>query len=141
MPHGHVSLFHLFPTKLPDFASIHYSQAKNFFPFRHGFPQRVVPRSLLRRALIQDTDVPPSIHIDRDVKNPPALQLEGSAQMPHPVGSCGQRNTIWGKVELGGGTQERIILASPVPVQEAACTKPVQRGTDEHTNRLLRRYS
>jgi hypothetical protein len=35
-----------------------------------------------------------------DVEEPAVLQLEVSAQMPHPVGSGDQCNTIWGKVEL-----------------------------------------
>ena len=41
----------------------------------------VIPSSLLRGASFQDTDVPP---FNIDVKDPPALQLEISACMPHP---------------------------------------------------------
>ena len=29
--------------------------------------------------------------------------------MPHPVGSCDQRNAIWGNVELGGVLKKDLI--------------------------------
>jgi hypothetical protein len=83
----------------------------------------------------------------RDVEDPSALQLEVSARMPHPVGSCDQRNTIWGNVELGGVLKKDLIghLRSRHRMRHAQSASttcqphlhPVREGAGEDTTSVV----